>query len=466
VPRGRTRRGRARSKRALLETPTAKPLLRGVDHGGEVHVDPGVVGATGDRWVEPFLDANRPLLTRLGVAPRVATKGGVRIALKPSGRIGAIPLLSPATRRVVAGLLISPRFRWSALGSVLSATGFSSEASLGGAPMVPGSAREVPSWLLAGPVLQRLEGLLLHRKRGFVERNEDRLSPRGRVNWAAWARRSVPTGRWTQLPCRFPDPDDDPELLAAVRWTLGRLEDELVHAQEAQPARHLLAKVAELQARAGPGVQRRPSMWDSPGTSGWLADAVQAMGWVAEERGLGGAKSLDGLSWDLVVDEVWEAWVDTFLAELAPRCGFVPMRRGRTRRRLNWHTSTASMGSLVPDAGMRGPGRLVWVDAKYKAHLQLIARRGWAGLKQGTREAHRADLHQALAYAALDDAEQVDSVLAYPVLASEGWNTPGIATVSAGRRRVRLLLAGLPFGFRSEDHKQATLTRWREMLAA
>ena len=34
----------------------------------------------------------------------------------------------------------------------------------------PLRAREVPPWLIAGPVLRRIEGLLAHRRRGFVER--------------------------------------------------------------------------------------------------------------------------------------------------------------------------------------------------------------------------------------------------------------------------------------------------------
>lgn len=182
--------------------------------------------------------------------------------------------------------------------------------------------------------------------------------------------------------------------------------------------------------------------------SEWIAEATQAMGWVAEERGLGGARSLDGMSWDLPVDELWEAWADAFVAELAPRCGMAVLRRGATTRRLNWATPTSSLRMLVPDAGLRGNGRLVWIDAKYKAHLQLIAHKGWSGLEEQTRDAHRAGLHQALAYASLDEVEQVDSVVVYPEL-GDAPSRPAVATVAAGRRRVRLLLAGLPFGFRS-----------------
>lgn len=190
------------------------------------------------------------------------------------------------------------------------------------------------------------------------------------------------------------------------------------------------------------------------------------MGWVAEERGLGGARVLDGMSWDLPIDAVWEAWVDAFVAALAPRCGLTALRRGSTAHRLNWTTTTRSMGALVPDSGLRGADRVVWVDAKYKAHLQHLAHRGWSGLPEPTRDAHRADLHQALAYAALDEVERVDSLLVYPDLTPDDRARPAIATVAAGRRRVRLVLVGLPFGFRTPAHREATLADWRALLAA
>ena len=118
---------------------------------------------------------------------------------------------------------------------------------------------------------------------------------------------------------------------------------------------------------------------------------MQAMGWVAEERGLGGARSLDGLAWDLEADEIWEAWVTTFVRDLAPQLGLTWLGQGEARHRLNWQGNLASMGALIPDTGLRGAQRVVWVDAKYKAHLSLLARHGWHGLTDAVRDAHRAD---------------------------------------------------------------------------
>jgi hypothetical protein len=53
-------------------------------------------------------------------------------------------------------------------------------------------------------------------------------------------------------------------------------------------------------------------------------------------------------------------------------------------------------------------------------------------------DAHRADLHQALAYASLSDVEREDSTLVYPTL---------------------------PFGIQSRKHRDRALVELRELLA-
>jgi hypothetical protein len=467
MSRGRTAQGRARTRRLDLTLPPSRPLIKAQDHGEPVRLDAVTVGSAGERWIEPFLAANTPALKRLDVRAEVSAEGGLHLKLIPGAHIGAIPLLAPSTRRVAAGLLVEPRFKWTALGAVFTAIGFSTEPHLGDFLLVPGSAREVPAWLLAAPVLRRLEGMLAHRRRGFVERSEQRTSLRGRVDWGSWARHDVPTGRWSSLPCTFPEPDDDPLLMAAVRWTLIRLIEELEPLRDALPARVLRERVHALAQTIGPGTSRRPDDTLVGRDTAWVADALQAMGWVAEERGLGGARSLDGMSWDLAVDAVWEAWVARFVDDLGQRIGMSVQPRGERRYRLNWQGRLASMGSLAPDSVLQGLERAIWVDAKYKAHLSLLARHGWRGLGEAVRDAHRADLHQALAYASLANVDRVDTVLAYPHIAEDAAAPPiALATVASGRRRVRLVLAGLPFGFRSPGLREQALETWRGWLAA
>lgn len=464
--RGQTRKGRSRAA-LMAAVSSSRPLFKAYDHGEPVSIHAQDVGATGDRWVEPFLAANIAGLRRLGLRHEIRVGQVLRVMLKPGPRIGAIPLLSPATRKVAAGLLIEPRFRWVALGAVFNAIGFSVEPTLGGTQLVPGSAREVPPWMLAGPVIERIAALLRDRRRGFVERAEKRTSPRGRVDWTTWATAQLPRGAWTTFPCRFSEPDDDPDLIASVRWTLSRLTEDLSSVAWSPPARYLLGRAAELQSVVGAGALRRPSAsWSLAGASAHVSEAVEAMTWVAEERGLGGARSLDGLAWDLSIDAVWEAWIAAFTADLGRQLGMTASPFQAARRPLHWHGPAKSMGALAPDVELRGAERVVWVDAKYKAHLDLLARKGWSGLSDEVRAEHRADLHQALAYASLADVPQVDTLLVYPHVGTSDRLPATVATVTSGRRRVRLVLAAVPFGYRNPEHQERCLRSFREVLAA
>ena len=466
MARGQTRKGRSRAA-LMAAVSSSRPLLKAHDHGEPISIHAQHIGVSGDRWVEPFLAANAAGLRRLGLHHEIRVDPVLRVMLKPGPRIGAVPLLSPGTRKVAAGLLIEPRFRWAALGAVFNAIGFSVEPSLGGAQPVPGSAREVPPWMLAGPVIERIAALLRHRRRGFVEREETRTSPRGRVDWTTWATAQVPRGAWATFPCCFSEPDDDPDLFASVRWTLSRLTEDLSSVAWSPAARYLLGRAAELRSVVGNGALRRPSSsWSQAGASAWVSEALEAMTWVAEERGLGGARSLDGLAWDLSIDAVWEAWIVAFTADLGRQLGMTASPFQASRRPLRWHGPAQSMGALVPDVELRGAERVVWVDAKYKAHLELLYRRGWSGLSDEVRADHRADLHQALAYASLADAPQVDTLLVYPDVGAEDRFPATVATVTSGRRRVRLVLAAVPFGYRNPEHKERCLRSFREVLAA
>lgn len=420
------------------------------------------MGLSGGGWIEPFLRANRHLLARMDIKSQVRPTGEIKLV--SGSKIGAIPLLSPVTRRVAAGLLIVPRFRWTGLGSVLDRIGYSVEPRMGGAPMVPGSSREVPAWLIAAPVLKRLGDLLGHQKRSFVEQIEERESPRGRIDWLAWGRRNVPAGRWHHFRCSFSDPDYDREMMAAVRWTLDVLERQLTRVADQAPGRALLTRTRELSDRVPPGPSRQPDNSHLSANNEFVAQAVEAMRWVSDGQGLGGDGALHGIAWDLSIDELWEAWVANFVAELAPTMGLRCVPRGSTRQRINWFEGAESMGSLAPDTGLRGPERTIWVDAKYKRHLAMLRRHGWRGLDDELRGDHRADLHQALAYTNIAQTDRVDTVLAYPELTPESATPAAIATISAGRRRVRLILAALPFGFRNPQQKAQTVERWRGAL--
>jgi hypothetical protein len=470
---GRTARGRLReaARTSVWErSRVAPPLKKLVDQGGNESVTHEEVGAADPiGWPEPFLAANREALERLAIETAVRVERTRAVVVLTSGdRLGAVPLRSPVTRKVTAGLLVSPRFGWSSVGRVLGEVGFRVEPDVGGLALVPGSAREVPPWVLAGPVVARLAAVIDRLSRTFVPTVAERESPRGTVDWGAYARNSLPSGRWTVFRCAYSDLSDDPDFVAALRWTLRRVRQDLEPSSDVVIARRLLERIEQLLRRLGPGPTQRPRPGELAPAFGsdWMRMALEAVAWVRDERGLGGARALDGLPWSLGVSAVWEAWVESFLSPLALRMGgrLTTARQGTTRRPLVWRTPTRSLGHLAPDFLLELPGSVVGIDAKYKDHLQRIEHLGWYGVAERMRESHRADLHQALAYASLVDARRVDTFLVYPQERDRQEPRMAIAEIAAGERHVRLGLASIPFGFHGTADREAVTSLWEWTL--
>ena len=132
------------------------------------------------------------------------------------------------------------------------------------------------------------------------------------------------------------------------------------------------------------------------------------------------------------------------------------LRVGRKRETvfpIEWSDpSHRSLGHLVPDIVVTTGSTVHIVDAKYKAHLAELDEHGWRRFTDDAREAHRADIHQVLAYAALYSADEVRASLVYPLREStfEALERRGrdrsVAHLYHGARRIRLELRGVPFG--------------------
>ena len=81
MSRGRTSRGRARSG-FTATAPRAKPLLKTLDEGDPVRITGSMIGAAGDRWIDPFLAANDAAIRRLSLSAEVRSAGGIHLELR------------------------------------------------------------------------------------------------------------------------------------------------------------------------------------------------------------------------------------------------------------------------------------------------------------------------------------------------------------------------------------------------
>jgi hypothetical protein len=415
-------------------------------------------------FAESFLRLNEAALTALDLRAEVAADGDhVALRLVPGSRAGAMPLRSPQTGRVEAGVLVTPRFDWAGVGQVLHATGWHSAPHFHDGPLVPGSAKQVPPWVIAGPVLARISELLRTLRRGYEVKAEVLETPRGTIEWPKYISRSLPRGEWHRLPCRFPDLGRDPRLRAFARWSIERVRLDLAAMTSGQEVVHallrkadvLLLELVDVLAMKPSTVQLDQLLRGRVLESDVLISGLQAIGWVTEERGLGGDARLDGLAWHLALEELWESYVEAVARHEAAGEGAEVRvgRLGETTFPLHWSDrAQRSLGSLVPDVVVRKDRAVHVIDAKYKAHLAEIDEAGWRRMQDEVRESHRADLHQVLAYAALYDADKITASLVYPLrpttyerLRSQG-RERSVAELLHGGRVVRLELRGLPFG--------------------
>jgi len=157
------------------------------DQGTYYTVPPSLFPTAGrdQSWnarADNFLQANRPQLNALAVEAQLASNTDeIQLRLKPGGTIGAVPLRAPDTHKVTTGLIVKPRFGWDGIGPLLQYIGWAATPRILEMPLVPGSAREVPAWVLAGPILRRLERLLQDMRRSFNVQEEVRQTPRGQI---------------------------------------------------------------------------------------------------------------------------------------------------------------------------------------------------------------------------------------------------------------------------------------------
>ncbi len=388
------------------------------------------------RLAKQLLDQNEGLLQDFDVQGEVVYYGdSVNLALETGSITGALPLRSPTTGRADYGLLIRPRFGWQGVGRTLLHSGWRVTPDLLQLPKLPQSDRRIPPWVLASTVLRRLEDLLDNLTREFQLTEENRRRPRGRVQWQTYLDQHVARGRFLEVPCRFPELQDDHVLRGAIKYTLQKQRNSLEAQREAGPmvvrliekCRRLLQRVQGAPTRQPDSTTLRQRGTYSPTHREVFERGLEAIEWTVEERGLAGLGDLSGLPWRLPMSSFFEAWVETIAERYCTLRGG-SLRTGRDHETvvpLSWEPPyLGSQASLRPDFIIdRGPQSIV-LDAKYKSHWEELNLEAWQGAPQALREQHRADLLQVLAYANLADAPHITACLISPCRTST-WESLG-----------------------------------------
>ena len=293
-------------------------------------------------------------------------------------------------------------------------------------PLVPGSAREIPPWVLAGPIIRRTAALLAHLTRGFRLEEQVRQAPRGHVLWQKYVAQQMARGQYHQLPCEFPELGPDLLLRSYLRWSLEQVRSSLaglaaldmISRYLVETVDHLLWDLRDTPSRV-PDHRTLDQLALQQGLpTSILTEGLEAIGWILDDRGLAGLSDFDGLSWRLPMSELFERWVEMIVRKWAHDFGgtISTAREGNARFPIYWELSgRGSLRDLAPDFIVQAGDSTYVFDAKYKNHLEEPDDQRWRELSDELRSEHRHDLHQALAYASLFDTPRVVTSLVYPL---------------------------------------------------
>lgn len=413
------------------------------------------------RLAKQFVQQNRGVLFDFGVTPRVVYDGeSVDVVLETGIKVGAIPLISPTTGRPDYGLVINPRFDWLGIGSMLSEMGWRVLPVPLRLPLLPGSERKIPPWVLSTIVLFRLQALLNSLDRRFELTTAHLMAPRGTVNWQRYITENLPRAQFLQVPCQFPDLSDDQEVKAAIHFTLRKQLASLNTQRHAgmlvlnliEMCLSLLEKVRTVQPKQPPAKMLNNWVTNSF-QSTVFQEGLQAIDWTVNDRGLAGLSDLQGLPWILSMEDFFEAWVETSVSRLATQIGgtvFIGRKR-ETILPFEWQPPySGSQRYLLPDVILERENETIIFDAKYKRHWEELAFSNWHRMSEIVQEHHRQDLLQILAYAATKSTRKVTCCLAYPCQVhtwqslKERGRLFHKATIPAGEKELSVILTAIP----------------------
>ncbi len=331
-------------------------------------------------------------------------------------------------------------------------------------------------------VIERIELLVRQLVRRF-ELSDDTLSaPKGTILWLPYICQQLARGNLHHVPCRFPDLRDDRVLKGMIRWTLETQARSLSSQLEHGGFIHqLLERVHGLLLRVWDAAPVRPSegltraVARLPLRSKVFHQGLEAIEWTAEERGLAGLCELEGIPWVMDMDQFFEAWVEYVLEYVTRQTGGV-LHRGRTRQTLvplHWEPpAAATQLSLLPDFVLEAGDFTLIADAKYKRHLEEFASHERWDIAEDTRERHRADILQVLAYSGLFAAPTTLALLIYPCTI-ETWQSLQRrkrliqkAIIPVAGRSCELWLSAMPMAAKADEAAEPLVQALRERRLA
>lgn len=372
-----------------------------------------------------FLGLNKKGFDSLGLKISLISrdnKGYLKVT--SSNIIGAIPLLSLKNNDAVSGIYVEPNFSWSGFGEICDLIGWSLVPSIiEGIKLVPGGNKSIPSWLLAGPIIKSFFNALKRPGRNYITREEELSLIRGNVNYEKYIEKNLVSGKWQIFQCKYDDLSLDCSHHRYIVPIVKRLLSDLQKRETFNTSNNDIQKLGKIILKKLEYVNPKwPRSLDIDklsfrGVWSKYKQGFKYSKWLLYQQGLGGPDDGEGLPWAVCSEELYELWVGYIAQKWAKNIG-ASIKTSSNRSSIipiDWNVQyEKTMSYLIPDYVVERDEE-VWVfDAKYKNLIKDLVDFQWYQLDDSTKEAHRSDLHQILAYSSAYNKDKIVSILAYP----------------------------------------------------
>lgn len=387
------------------------------------------------RLCDTFISYNAQVLDCYRIIARTyADRRDVLLTLETQNIIGAFPLRSPATGQWKHYMMIHPRQGWDDFGLMLSAMGMKKVPMLENLPLHQYSSRDIPTWVIASIIITRIEDLFKDLARKFQFTREYLSTPKGRIKWVEYITKQLPKMKVLQIPCDCSVIEDHKELMSFIRYTLDKIQEDLLNVKLAAPVvAQLLVRIGRLMRNVAQYIPMRPPvgrisplLFGKNSPSIGFANGLEAIEWTNEDRGLAGDNEFAGLSWSLDVNEFFEAYVETIAEKITLLTGGM-LKIGRnfeTSIDIEWENDPGiAQRHLRPDFVIERDDETIILDAKYKGYWHLLDRHAWLHGESNemkiARDSFRDDILQVLAYSTCFKSDKIKVCLVYPCTLAE-----------------------------------------------
>lgn len=360
--------------------------------------------------LQKFVEYNLAQFKFLGIQPLIiGTDQNSSLVFRSSGFIGTIPLRASDTGKQIGDFVVMPRFtgrdRFEDYIEILNLLGGEiSPEVIDSLALASGKNFRPPLYLEAVKFIAALETLLSKPWCKFDNVEKISNQPNGQINWNKYINNEFKIENRLKFPIRKNILSEFHSEYAEVRYVFDICKRELLSPNTPQRIKNTIrVRLNFIEEKL---YYHKPKITNNITVK--TSDSVIVKSCKEQANKILNFNLIDCTAWRVDFNDVFEKFVQYIFREVAKETG------GRLFPNFKFHSKTSKHYSwelkhIEPDAIYEKENFLVFIDAKYKAHLY-----NKFSNSETLKDDYRHDLHQIMAYSSFSKTDFKVGFLCYP----------------------------------------------------